>query len=518
MCRNHRQMEQALRRAALGVLVLLSCVGCVQGLALPLQSTPLPSPCIRNCAALPSPCINMCAAPAEPRRQRRVRYSGKYPKKFEEKHKEHAGDAAVMERVKLKGGTPAGSHVPIMVDECLAHMGLAAGETEIVSAVPSGSDGLTVVDCTLGFGGHSGRILSALAERTRQPVGASVVTSTLVAFDQDAVEMAKTEARLRARDDVSTSSTGEGVRLRCINANFGTIAASMADAAVPMADGLLADLGCSSMQIDDPSRGFTWKADGPLDMRMDVTAQAVQLGGAGTVTGAASHASTHPPSEAAGSALSGGGAETAAELLARSNVTSLAAILRANSDFDKADARAVALACLAAPAPTTTRELDARVRSVPIPPDADDGALAARGRGGGRAGGRGGGRGGRGGGRGGGGQEKRKASSGPSDLDKALNSRVARVMQALRIEVNHEFAALDALLAALPSVLAPGGRAVVLTFHSGEDRRVKQAMKAGLKEGVYSEVARRPVRPSHDEARANPRSKCCKLRWCVRSA
>ena len=115
------------------------------------------------------------------------------------------------------------------------------------------------------------------------------------------------------------------------------------------------------------------------------------------------------------------------------------------------------------------------------------------------------------------GQEKRRASSAPSDLERALNSRVARVMQALRIEVNDEFAALDALLAALPCVLAPGGRAVVLTFHSGEDRRVKQAMKQGLKDGLYAEVSRRPVRPSPAEARANPRSKCCKLRWCVRA-
>ena len=90
-------------------------------------------------------------------------------------------------------------------------------------------------------------------------------------------------------------------------------------------------------------------------------------------------------------------------------------------------------------------------------------------------------------------------------------------MQALRIEVNDEFAALDALLAALPAVLAPGGRAAILTFHSGEDRRVKAAMKEGLKDGTYREVSRRPVRPTREEVRANPRSKCCKLRWCVRA-
>ena len=104
------------------------------------------------------------------------------------------------------------------------------------------------------------------------------------------------------------------------------------------------------------------------------------------------------------------------------------------------------------------------------------------------------------------------------EAEKELNSRVARVMQALRVEVNAEFAALDSLLASLPSVLAPSGRAVFLTFHSGEDRRVKQAMKEGLKAGDYSEVSRRVVRVGSAEARANPRSKCCKLRWCVRAA
>ncbi|KAH8059864.1 rRNA (cytosine-N4-)-methyltransferase [Aureococcus anophagefferens] len=90
-------------------------------------------------------------------------------------------------------------------------------------------------------------------------------------------------------------------------------------------------------------------------------------------------------------------------------------------------------------------------------------------------------------------------------------------MQALRVAVNDEFASLDALLASLPDALAPGGRAVVLTFHSGEDRRVKQAFKKGLAANVYSAVARRPVRASPEERRANSRSGCCKLRWCVRS-
>ena len=79
------------------------------------------------------------------------------------------------------------------------------------------------------------------------------------------------------------------------------------------------------------------------------------------------------------------------------------------------------------------------------------------------------------------------------------------------------YGALDALLAALPGSLAPGGVAVVLTFHSGEDRRVKKAFKDGLAAGLFADVARRPLRPSAAEANANPRSRCCKLRWAVRA-
>ena len=92
---------------------------------------------------------------------------------------------------------------------------------------------------------------------------------------------------------------------------------------------------------------------------------------------------------------------------------------------------------------------------------------------------------------------------------------VRRVFQALRIEVNEEFGALDSLLRALPLCLKPGGRAAILTFHSGEDRRVKKAFQAGHREGIYSAVARDVVRPTPEECRANPRAASAKLRWAV---
>ena len=91
-----------------------------------------------------------------------------------------------------------------------------------------------------------------------------------------------------------------------------------------------------------------------------------------------------------------------------------------------------------------------------------------------------------------------------------------RTFQALRIAVNSEFSALDALLRSLPLCLAPGGRVAILTFHSGEDRRVKKAFKAGLREGVYSDVAGEVIRSAKEETFSNRRASAAKLRWAIR--
>ena len=278
------------------------------------------------------------------------------------------------------------------------------------------------------------------------------------------------------------------VRLECVHASFANVCDTLRILDLPPAHALLADLGCSSMQIDDPTRGFTYKFDGPLDMRMDVSNSDVD-------------------------------ALSAYDVLATSNVTSLSKILRTNSDFDRDDARRLAMSMLRLPLPRTTSELDARVRDVMPPPETATTSTTVAGTStrASSTGGRGGRKGDvrredKGGGR-------SSSTTRPKKGEKeALNSRVARVMQALRIEVNREYDALDSLLASLPRVLAPGGRAVFLTFHSGEDRRVKAAMKDGISDGTYSEASRRVVRPSPEEMRANPRSKCCKLRWCVRSS
>jgi len=366
-----------------------------------------------------------------PRRRRRVRYAGKYPRNFSEKYKEHAGDTEVVRRVLEKGNTPAGTHVPIMPAECMEKLGLAE---DVVSP-----DTL-VVDCTLGYGGHASRVLERLA---------SGRGGRLIGFDRDPLEIAKTDARLRDRlRDFPAGATGDAVVLTTVNQNFSTLGAYLESTGdTGHVTSLLADLGLSSMQIDDNERGFTFKREGPLDMRMDT--------GNGTTS------------------------ESAYALLSRIRPRDLSRLLAENSDEEFATEIASGLLDGGKrKIPETTVELAERVREIVRP-------LFLR--------------------------------SGRTDEKKQVDSTIARVMQAIRIEVNGEFRALETLLNDLPSILAPGGAAVFLTFHSGEDRRVKKSFKAGFKSGIYDSWSRNVVRPGAEERRNNPRSSCCKLRWAVRS-
>ncbi|SKB80152.1 16S rRNA (cytosine1402-N4)-methyltransferase [Lachnospiraceae bacterium] len=169
--------------------------------------------------------------------KRRPHYSGKYPKKFNEKYKEHDPEkyADTIEKVISKGSTPAGMHIPIMVDEILDVLKIQPGETGL--------------DCTLGYGGHTTKMLEKLDGKGH-----------LYALDVDPIEIVKTKARVADRgfgDDIFTA----------IRTNFRNID-EVASEHGPF-DFLLADLGVSSMQIDDPERGFSYKIDGPLDLRLD---------------------------------------------------------------------------------------------------------------------------------------------------------------------------------------------------------------------------------------------------------
>jgi len=336
--------------------------------------------------------------------KRRVRYKGKNPQRFVDKYKELNPEryTDTVAHVLAGGKTPAGQHVPIMVNEILHALSIQPSER--------------VVDCTLGYGGHAAALLKVV-----QPGGC------LLAVDQDPIELPKTEARLRAAGFPVES-------LQCERTNFVALSGTLAKIGWHEgADAILADLGVSSMQIDNPARGFSFKHQGPLDMRMN------------------------PNKGMAASAL-----------IAKLNELELKNLLRENADEPNAELLAAALAHQQF---ETTGDLArAIVQVLPKTYDEDRIKLTHR-----------------------------------------------RVFQALRIAVNDEFKVLDGWLSGLPDCLKSGGRVAVLTFHSGEDRRVKKAFKSGLADGLYSAISEDVIRASFSEQHANPRASSAKLRWAVRT-
>ena len=173
----------------------------------------------------------------EKQHKRRVHYSGKYPKKFEEKYKEKDPEKyrETVERVISKGSTPAGMHISIMVNEILDFLKITPG--------------MQGLDCTLGYGGHTMKMLEKLKG-----------DGCIYGLDVDPIESEKTVERIR-----KAGYTEENFKFRLIN--FADIDKVAEEAG--RFDFVLADLGVSSMQIDDPSRGFSYKTDGPLDLRLD---------------------------------------------------------------------------------------------------------------------------------------------------------------------------------------------------------------------------------------------------------
>ena len=336
---------------------------------------------------------------------RRPRYPGRNPREFQQKYKEHDPDRypEAVKKVLDSGKTPAGSHLPIMVSEVLTCLRPAPGDV--------------AVDCTLGGGGHARAILERI-----QPGG------RLIALDLDPIELPRTEARLRAAGyGPETLTTHVG--------NYAGLERVLAAEGVAHADVIVADLGVSSMQLDDPARGFGYKEPGPLDMRMN-------------------------PSRG----------EPASRLIARLDEAAIARLLEENADEPHAD---VIAPLLKAGPIETTHALERIVRT--------------------------------------------GLNDALPHLERAeVKLSVRRVFQALRIAVNDEYSALDWLLRVLPRCLAPGGRVAVLTFHSGEDRRVKKAFQAGVREGVYAAMSADVIRSTVEELRANRRAQAAKLRWAVR--
>lgn len=345
------------------------------------------------------------ANPATPHK-RRVRYKGTHPRRFDEKYKEHDPEryAAEVQKIVAGGKTPAGSHRPICVQEIL----------EILAPKP----GEIAVDATLGFGGHASEILRAILPGGR-----------LLGMDVDPIELPKTEARLRA-----AGFPPESLIVR--RSNYAGLPQFLATENIPAVDMVLADLGLSSMQIDNPERGFSFKFDGPLDLRMNP-----QRG------------------------------QPASALLASVEEPELESMLAENSDEPHARLIAQKLCQARVQTPITTTKMLARQVQI---------ALS-------------------------------KTVRSEDDIDSAIR----RTFQALRIAVNDEFGALEAFLRNLPGCLTPGGRVAILTFHSGEDRRVKKAFQAGERDGIYARVAHEVMRPSAEEIRSNPRASSAKLRWAA---
>lgn len=173
----------------------------------------------------------------EVKHKRRVRYSGTHPRRFEEKYKEHQPEkyADTIEKVIQKGSTPAGMHISICVQEILDFLKIQPGQQGL--------------DATLGYGGHSQKMLECLKGEGH-----------LYSLDIDPIESVKTTERLRNLgygEDIWTVLLKNFANIDEVAAEYGRM------------DFMMADLGVSSMQIDNPERGFTYKSEGPLDLRMN---------------------------------------------------------------------------------------------------------------------------------------------------------------------------------------------------------------------------------------------------------
>jgi len=343
-----------------------------------------------------------------PVHQRRIRYKGAYPRSFKEKYKELQPEryADAVARVLQKGSTPAGMHRSICVQEILEFLQIGPGQTGL--------------DATLGYGGHTLAMLKSLDSQGR-----------LYAIDVDPIELPRTQERLERQ--------GYGPEILEIRQmNFSQID-ELACEAGPF-NFVLADLGVSSMQIDNPDRGFSFRAEGPLDLRLNPTR-----------------------------------GRSAATRLKKMSLDELQSMLMENADEPHAGviARTIISSMKKGMEISTTTQLRNIIKEALNPV--------------------------------------------PKISEEEIKKSCQRCFQALRIDVNQEFEVLDEFLEKLPEVLAKEGRVAILTFHSGEDRRVKKSFKYFLREGVYREIAPEPIRPSDNECRENSRARSAKLRWAIKA-
>jgi 16S rRNA (cytosine1402-N4)-methyltransferase len=300
--------------------------------------------------------------------------------------------------------TPAGEHRPVLLAEVLAALDPQPGEI--------------VVDCTVGWAGHAAELVDRVGP-----------TGLLIGLDLDAHNLPQARDRL--------SPVGNPFHLH--HRNFAGLPQALGEHGLIQVDMVLADLGMSSMQVDDPARGFSYRRAGALDMRMDRSR-----------------------------------GKTAAQLLATIREDDLARALAELGDEPHAEAISAAVVHQRQAKPLATTDDLVRVIQ-----DAT-------------------------------GQQRWRLHPAPGEWK--LHP-AARTFQALRILVNRELDNLQHLLRMLPAHLKPGGRAAIISFHSGEDRLVKCAFRDGLRQGIYAEVAADPLRAAPAERMSNPRSRSAKLRW-----
>jgi 16S rRNA (cytosine1402-N4)-methyltransferase len=305
--------------------------------------------------------------------------------------------AGLQQDAPKRGGHGGGDvgHVSVLLQEAIDFLAIQCGGTYI--------------DATLGLAGHSCEIAKRLGAQGR-----------LIGFDKDPVALEAARKRLEAPEELR----GDWPAVELVNASFAEIGEHAAPAT---ADGILADLGLSSLQLGDAQRGFSFQAEGPLDMRMD------------------------PRNE-----------RTADQVVNRLDEKTLADVIYEFGEERRS--RRIARAIVRARPIQTTAHL-ARVISAAARPMKHEAIHPA-----------------------------------------------TRTFQAIRIFVNRELEDLEALLKSAPRILKSGGRLVIISFHSLEDRRVKDALRDGARDGVYRLLTKKPVTAREDEIDRNPRSRSAKLR------
>lgn len=340
---------------------------------------------------------------------RRARYKGTHPHDYEQKYKEHNLQAypEIEAHLRAKGVTPAGTHVPVLVQEVMECLKPKPGEI--------------VIDCTVGYGGHALEFAERIGPGGR-----------LIALDIDNEELERTRERL----------SDAGVPASFHRSNFAGIAKVLKQENLTACDIIFADLGVSSMQIDNPARGMSYKHPGPLDLRMDDRLK-----------------------------------RTGADLLSTLNEAELSKALWELADEPDHEriARLIVARRAAEPITQTGQLVDLVFEAKGV-----------------------------------------TAKTWRTQRDKLGSLHpAARTFQALRILVNDELVALKELLRVAPYCLRPGGRVGIISFHSGEDRLVKQSFREGFRAGIYQATTTEVIVPQPEEVRANPRSASAKFRWAI---